>query len=159
MGGVSLGAPAPELHHLDWSKGRRALRVGVSTGRGDEVVEAEVSVDQLLAALAEAGDEPLMPRFLLFAGDPGRPAGGIRDLVGAYRDEGAAKAAFRRVRSKQVDDGAWAELAAVDSMGRSRPVCWFGRDWRVRREETAVPVAPAPAPRWWLTSLRSLGRP
>jgi hypothetical protein len=164
LGRVSAVAAAagPRLHGLGWSRSRRALRVAIATGRGDEVVEVDVPVGDVAASLAAAGGDPLIPRYLLFAGRDDRPAGGVRDLVGTYREEDAAKAAFRRERRRQVDDGAWAELVAVDAMGRCRPVCWFGREWRLRRDVAAADVRPLPPPaarRRWFTSPRSPARP
>jgi hypothetical protein len=82
-------------------------------------------------------------QYLLYAGSQGA-RGGRSELVGAYEDEEAARAAFIAVRLERQRDEDWAQLAAVPAEGRVRMLCWFGES---RPDVTGAPASePRPEP-------------
>ena len=80
-------------------------------------------------------------QFLLFGGEKTR--GGMRDLVGVFRSEEAAKVAFRDLRDRTVDG--WGEVVRLDANGGVSQRCWFddARDAGGARRQVAS------GNRWW----------
>ena len=96
----------------------------------DEVIEpVEIPVDQFCARLGmdpRCFGAPL--HFLLFAGSNGRPAGGLRDLIGTFDCPEKAWAAFRELRERHPSVAGWAQLATIDGTGKVRQLAWYGGD-------------------------------
>ena len=84
-------------------------------------------------------------RYLLVAGTAD-VHGRRSDLVGAYDDEEAARAAFIALRLERQRREDWAQLASVPAEGRARMLCWFGENPDDRPDGPAAPPAPTPLP-------------
>lgn len=78
----------------------------------------EIPAETLVALGVRTGADR---QYLLFGGQKTR--GGSRDLIGVYRDEGQAKAAFRELRANLT--GGWGEVWCLDGNGTYRQRCWF----------------------------------
>lgn len=91
------------------------------------IAPVEIPLDELFRGLGISPRDLGAPRqFLLFAGSHGRPAGGLRDLVGTFDAEERAWAAFRELRQGHPATQGWAELAAIDARGQVTQLAWFG---------------------------------
>ena len=91
------------------------------------IAPVEIPVEDLCTTLGIDPRDLGVPRqFLLFAGSHGRPAGGLRDLVGTFDMEEQAWAAFRQLRQAHPATQGWAELATIDGLGHVTQMAWFG---------------------------------
>ena len=109
---------------LEYVKSRRVLRVRGRRDAGGAAMELPLQVvfDELGI---DATDVAPACQYLLFAGVNGRVRGGSADVVRVLDSEEAARTAFRALRLQCGEDG-WGELAALDTAGRMRRLCWFG---------------------------------
>lgn len=161
---------------IDYLRTSRVLRFHTPADRSAGAVEMPLS--EFVAGLGlEAADLISTRQYLLFAGAAGG-AGGLRDLVGAFDVEAAAKDAFRSLRLSPDFRGGWAELVVLQPEGRMKPVCWFGRApsdsstwsppapavrrrrgrsrWPASRGRSTVTAGPSPSrAHWWEFSVDS----
>jgi hypothetical protein len=144
-----MGSPASfaltEIGDLsvEYVRRRQMLRVVHTDERRSGTVE--VPLPEFLEALGiEPADLAPARHFLLFAGPHHRPAGGLGDLVGTFADEHEARQAFQRLRLSTDYRNGWAEVVEVDSAGRTRALCWFGREPTLSRPGEVVAVRPKP---------------
>ncbi|MGI8807131.1 MAG: hypothetical protein ACR2KK_04710 [Acidimicrobiales bacterium] len=120
------------------------------------IVPVEIPLDQLCDSLGISPRDLGAPRqFLLFAGPHGRPAGGLRDLVGTFDVEESAWAAFRELRQAHPSSQGWAELATIDGRGHVTQMAWFGLH---PASDAGNPTPPARQP-LLRTRTRALHRP
>ncbi len=120
------------------------------------IVPVEIPLDQLCDSLGISPRDLGAPRqFLLFAGPHGRPAGGLRDLVGTFDVEENAWAAFRELRQAHPATQGWAELATIDAMGHVTQMAWFGLHPASAPGEGTPPAGDLPL----RARIRSLHRP
>ena len=110
---------------IEYLRASRVLRFVAPSDRSAGAVEMPLA--EFVAGLGlEAADLTSTRQYLLFGGTGGG-AGGLRDLVGAFSVEAAAKDAFRSLRLSPDFRGGWAELVVLQPEGSMKPVCWFGR--------------------------------
>lgn len=110
---------------IEYLRASRVLRFSAPADRRAGAVEMPVA--EFVAGLGlEAADLISTHQYLLFGGTGGG-AGGLRDLVGAFSAEAAAKDAFRNLRLSSDFRHGWAELVVLQPEGQLKPVCWFGR--------------------------------
>lgn len=110
---------------IEYLRTSRVLRFVTPADRSAAAVEMPLA--EFVAGLGlEAADLMSTCQYLLFGGADGG-AGGLRDLVGTFSTEAAAKDAFRSLRLSPDFRGGWAELVELQPEGRMKPVCWFGR--------------------------------
>jgi hypothetical protein len=94
---------------------------------GDAIEPVEIPVADLCSRLGiDPRDIGQPHNYLLFAGSYRHPAGGLRDLVGAYESEEAAWSAFRELRQNHPATQGWGELASIDGAGQVTQLAWFG---------------------------------
>ncbi len=111
---------------VEYLRTRRVVRTVNRTPPVPEVVELPVRafVDRLGA---QATDLAPPRHYLLFAAGEGGASGGLRDLLGLYDGEEAAREAFRSTRLSPAYRGGWGELVALQPGRGFEPLCWFGR--------------------------------
>ncbi len=105
---------------------RRVLRMVNRTGPAPEAFELPL-VAFLDRLGVKAADLSPTRHYLLFAGTDGVGGGGLRDLLGLYEGEQAARDAFRSTRLSPTYRRGWAELVVLGPGRGLEPVCWFGR--------------------------------
>ncbi len=111
---------------VEYLRTRRVVRLVNRTAPVPEVVEMPVSA--FLDRLGVDLTDPVPTRhYLLFAGGEAGPSGGLRDLVGLYDSEEAAREAFRFIRLTPAYRRGWGELVALRPGRGFEPLCWFGR--------------------------------
>lgn len=111
---------------IEYVRTRKVVRL-LGWMYGDAIQPVEIPVEDLCSRLGiDPRDVGKPHNYLLFAGSHRHPAGGLRDLVGAYDDEEAAWAAFRQLRQSHPSAQGWGELAAIDGMGQVNQLAWFG---------------------------------
>ena len=122
----------------------------------EAIAPVEVPVGELCGALGISPRDLGVPQqFLLFAGSHGRPAGGLRDLVGTFDVEESAWAAFRELRQAHPATQGWAELATIDALGHVTQMAWFGLHPASAPGEGTPPAGDVPL----RARIRSLHRP
>lgn len=148
------GTPSTGLA-IEYVRKRRLVRL-LGWLNDQPIAPVEIPVDELCGTLGINPRDLGAPRqYLLFAGSHSRPAGGLRDLTGTFDVEEDAWAAFRELRQGHPASQGWAELAAIDGLGRVTQLAWFG----VRRRSEPVGGTPPAGDVPLRTRIRALHRP
>lgn len=111
---------------IEYVRRRRMVRL-LGWLHNETIEPVEIPLNELRQRLGiDPRDLGAPQQYLLFAGSHRRPAGGFRDLVGTFDSEQKAWAAFRELRQAHPSVQSWAELAAIDTLGKVNLLAWFG---------------------------------